>query len=50
MFNEDLNVIIGGRGAGKSALLDLVHFALGNQSITTEFQEHIKRRLVGFLN
>lgn len=48
-FNEDLNVIIGGRGAGKSALIDLLHFTLGIQSVTTEFQEYVNQRLVEFL-
>lgn len=35
-FNEGLNVLIGGRGAGKSALIECVRYALGVDPLGTE--------------
>lgn len=49
-FNSDLNVIIGGRGAGKSALVDIIRFCLGHEAIASSYQEVVNQRLAGFLS
>jgi PHP family Zn ribbon phosphoesterase len=38
-LNDGLNVLIGGRGSGKSTVLESVRFALGLQPVTTRAQE-----------
>jgi DNA repair ATPase RecN len=40
-FNAGLNVVIGGRGAGKSALLDTIRFALGNAPRSEELADNL---------
>ena len=47
-FNRDLNVIVGGRGAGKSALVDIVRFVLGYEAIVSAYQLTVDKRLAGF--
>jgi len=44
-FSPNLNVVIGGRGAGKSALIDLIRFALGAEPD----DELYAKRIAGFL-
>jgi hypothetical protein len=48
-FNEDLNCIIGGRGAGKSAVIDYLRFGLGNEPVDLELKEKFIKRLVGLI-
>lgn len=38
-LNEGLNVLIGGRGSGKSSVLESIRFALGLQPVTSRAQE-----------
>ena len=45
-FNEDLNCIIGGRGAGKSVIIDYLRFVFGNEPLDDELQSKFRKRLV----
>lgn len=47
-FSSDLNCLLGGTGAGKSLALELLRFALGNQTSGSDFgrvREEVDRRL-----
>lgn len=48
-FNRNLNCLIGGRGAGKSAIIDLIRFVLGyfprSEAYLQEFNERIVKLL-----
>lgn len=47
-ISPELNVIIGGRGVGKSALLELIRYALGlDPYATTEYREELVRYALG---
>lgn len=48
-FNEELNCIIGGRGAGKSALLDYLRFVLGDEPDADELKEKLRKRYVDLI-
>lgn len=39
-WNDDLNVIIGGRGAGKSALIEVVRYVLDIDAYAEESYRH----------
>lgn len=47
-LSRDLNVIVGGRGAGKSALVDIIRFVLDFEAIVGGYQEAVDKRLAGF--
>ena len=49
-FNDDLNVLIGGRAAGKSALIDLARWALGLSPWDTLTEGIFNDRIIGFLD
>ena len=38
-FNQNLNVLIGGRGAGKSTIIESIRYVLGNEAIGEEAQK-----------
>lgn len=48
-FNEQLNCIIGGRGAGKSALLDYLRFVLGDEPDADELKQKLRKRYAGLI-
>ena len=48
-FNNNLNCIIGGRGAGKSAIIDFIRFALDSPPRTSEFLREFNQRIVNLL-
>ena len=48
-FNEQLNCIIGGRGAGKSALLDYLRFVLGDEPDADELKQKLRKRYTGLI-
>ena len=48
-FSTSLNVLIGGRGAGKSALIDLLRFALGVEPLDATDRSAFGSRIAGFL-
>ncbi|HEB36275.1 MAG TPA: PHP domain-containing protein [Candidatus Aminicenantes bacterium] len=48
-FNENLNAIIGGRGAGKSAIIDFTRFALDYPPRSEEYLEEFYRRITKLL-
>ena len=48
-FNEELNCIIGGRGAGKSSLLDYLRFVLGDEPDATELRQKLRHRYAGLI-
>lgn len=45
-FNDDLNCIIGGRGSGKSAIIDYLRFVFENKPIDEDLQKKYVKRLV----
>jgi hypothetical protein len=49
-LNPNLNVMIGGRGAGKSALIDLIRFAFGIEPKIKEDEKIFVDRVTSFLN
>ncbi len=49
-LNPNLNVMIGGRGAGKSALIDLIRFAFGIDPKIKEDEKIFVDRVTNFLN
>ena len=50
-FSPNLNVILGGRGAGKSAVIDLLRFAFeAEPKAADEIEEVFTRRIMGFLH
>ena len=50
-FSPNLNVILGGRGAGKSAVIDLLRFAFeAEPKAADEIDEVFTRRIMGFLH
>ena len=49
-LNSGLNVIIGGRGAGKSALFELIRFVFGNRPKLAEDEKLFINRITSFLN
>lgn len=49
-LNPNLNVMIGGRGAGKSALIDLIRFAFGIEPKIKEDEKIFIDRVTNFLN
>lgn len=49
-LNPNLNVIIGGRGAGKSALIDLIRFTFGFEPKLMEDEKLFIDRITSFLN
>ena len=50
-FSPNLNVILGGRGAGKSAVIDLLRFAFeAEPKVADEIDEVFTRRIMGFLH
>lgn len=49
-LNPNLNVMIGGRGAGKSALIDLIRFAFGIEPKIKEDERISIDRVTNFLN
>lgn len=49
-FSPNLNVLIGGRGAGKSAAIDLIRFAFGAEPAPDdEKSKEFTERIIGFL-
>jgi type III restriction enzyme len=44
-FNSQLNVIIGGRGAGKSSVLELLLFGLGNSALDSSSENVAAKRM-----
>lgn len=48
-FNDDLNCIIGGRGSGKSAILDYLRFVFGNQPVDEDLQKKYVKRIVDLI-
>lgn len=48
-FSDELNCIIGGRGAGKSALLDYLRFAIGDEPESIELQQKLRKRYVDLI-
>lgn len=51
-FSSDLNCLLGGTGAGKSLVLELIRFVLDNQTDNVQFQkvrEEVDRRLAAAL-
>lgn len=48
-FNEELNCVIGGRGAGKSALLDYLRFVLGDEPDADELKQKLRKRYVNLI-
>lgn len=49
-FNDDLNVLIGGRAAGKSAAVDLIRWALGLSPWDTLTEKIFNGRIIEFLH
>lgn len=49
-FNPNLNVLIGGRGSGKSALIDILRFCFGLSPIIKEDNHIFIDRITNFLN
>ena len=48
-FAQGLNVLIGGRGTGKSSLIELIRFCLGATSYTDSGQQHSTEHALGVL-
>jgi predicted ATPase len=48
-FDRGLNVIIGGRGTGKSSVIELIRFCLGATSYTDSGQQHSTEHALGVL-
>lgn len=48
-FSPHLNVLIGGRGAGKSALIDLIRFAFETEKSVEGEDRRLRERIAGFL-
>ena len=48
-FSPHLNVLIGGRGAGKSALIDLIRFAFETEPDDEHANRRFRDRIAGFL-
>lgn len=48
-FSDELNCIIGGRGAGKSALLDYLRFVVGDEPESPELQQKLRKRYVDLI-
>lgn len=48
-FAQGLNVLIGGRGTGKSSVIELVRFCLGATSYTDSGQQHSTEHALGVL-
>lgn len=48
-FNRKLNVLIGGRGTGKSSLVELIRFCLGAVSYTSTGQQEATEHALGVL-
>ena len=48
-FDPQLNVLIGGRGTGKSSVIELIRFCLGATSYTTSGQQHSTEHALGVL-
>jgi chromosome segregation ATPase len=48
-FDQGLNVLIGGRGTGKSSVIELIRFCLGATSYTDSGQQHSTEHALGVL-
>ncbi len=48
-FAQRLNVLIGGRGTGKSSVIELIRFCLGATSYTDTGQQHSSEHALGVL-
>jgi ABC-type Mn2+/Zn2+ transport system ATPase subunit len=48
-FDQGLNVLIGGRGTGKSSVIELIRFCLGATSYTDTGQQHSTEHALGVL-
>src|SRR3954454_4494209 len=48
-FDQKLNVLIGGRGTGKSSVIELIRFCLGATSYTETAQQHSTEHALGVL-
>jgi predicted nucleic acid-binding Zn-ribbon protein len=48
-FDQGLNVLIGGRGTGKSSVIELIRFCLGATSYTDSSQQHSTEHALGVL-
>lgn len=48
-FDRRLNVVIGGRGTGKSSVIELLRFCLGSPSLTEAGQVEAKEHALGIL-
>jgi hypothetical protein len=48
-FNDDLNCIIGGRGSGKSAIIDYLRFVFGGEPLDEDLQHKFRKRLVDLI-
>jgi DNA repair exonuclease SbcCD ATPase subunit len=48
-FDQQLNVLIGGRGTGKSSVIELIRFCLGATSYTESGQQHSTEHALGVL-
>src|SRR5208282_1431458 len=48
-FNRRLNVLIGGRGTGKSSVIQLIRFCLGATSYTESGQKEAAQHALGVL-
>src|SRR5256885_15309782 len=48
-FDQGLNVLIGGRGTGKSSVIELIRFCLGATSYTDSGQRHSTEHALGVL-
>ena len=48
-FAQGLNVLIGGRGTGKSSVIELIRFCLGATSYTDSGQQHSSEHALGVL-
>lgn len=48
-FNQQLNVVIGGRGAGKSSLLEYIRFALGCSALDIANRDYSSERMATML-
>lgn len=48
-FNEDLNCVIGGRGTGKSTIVDYLRFVFGGEPLDDELQRKFRKRLVDLI-